>query len=168
MAHECQECGMTCHCGGDIDDICFSGTTYEARCTHCDGNEEDFDMQPISPLPVVPQSDNEWRSEFWIALRNDPKFGPVLNMTLEQLVATHVGGIPQINDAAARENVWQPIETAPKDGQRLLLWSPNFVGGSHIAQYVDIEGDANGPHCWPYIPCTWTHWMPLPAAPEQP
>lgn len=36
MAHECPECGMLCHCGGDIDDCQFSGTRYELMCKHCD------------------------------------------------------------------------------------------------------------------------------------
>jgi hypothetical protein len=39
MAHECPNCGMICHCGGDIDDICFSGTSEEFGCTHCDGDD---------------------------------------------------------------------------------------------------------------------------------
>ncbi len=36
MSHECPECGVTCRCGGDLDDYCFSGTRYEMQCTHCD------------------------------------------------------------------------------------------------------------------------------------
>lgn len=33
MAHECPECGLTCHCDGDIDDVCWGiGET----CSHCD------------------------------------------------------------------------------------------------------------------------------------
>jgi len=37
MAHECPECGMLCHCGGDFDDINFGDGTAEAmNCRHCD------------------------------------------------------------------------------------------------------------------------------------
>ena len=36
MAHECPECGLICHCGGDIGDCVFYGTDYENRCTHCE------------------------------------------------------------------------------------------------------------------------------------
>jgi len=73
---------------------------------------------------------------------------------------------------------WQPIETAPKDGTRVLIadaknvetgqWSPAYYSGT--GYFVDYdEGwdddryDAaqrfyrNGPQP--------THWMPLPAAP---
>jgi DNA-directed RNA polymerase subunit M/transcription elongation factor TFIIS len=39
MAHECPQCGLQCHCKGDIDDICF-GERYD--CDHC-GYEDDFD-----------------------------------------------------------------------------------------------------------------------------
>ena len=35
---------MTCHCGGDIDDILFGDETEEAwLCSHCDGKEFDDD-----------------------------------------------------------------------------------------------------------------------------
>jgi len=33
MAHECEECGMTCHCGGDIDDIHW-GTAVNCMCAY--------------------------------------------------------------------------------------------------------------------------------------
>lgn len=40
MAHECPECGMLCHCGGDIDDLVFTSTRYELMCKHCDDKDE--------------------------------------------------------------------------------------------------------------------------------
>ena len=49
MAHECPECYMLCHCGGDIDDCCFSGTKEELYCTCCmdkdndEEGDEDYD-----------------------------------------------------------------------------------------------------------------------------
>lgn len=36
MAHECPVCGMRCHCGGDIDDLCLPDSQQEASCTCCD------------------------------------------------------------------------------------------------------------------------------------
>ncbi len=60
---------------------------------------------------------------------------------------------------------WQPIETAPRDGTRILVcrsgslpfhdvvewcdWKPGWLNG-------DMAGDADA----------YTHWMPLPAAPK--
>jgi hypothetical protein len=41
MAHDCPECGSRCHCGGDIDDLVFNDTQYEARCTCCDWLEDE-------------------------------------------------------------------------------------------------------------------------------
>ena len=35
MAHECPECGITCHCNGDIDDCVFSTWEAELKCTCC-------------------------------------------------------------------------------------------------------------------------------------
>lgn len=43
MAHSCQECGLTCHCGGDIDDCCFDGTPEALACLHCDEFDDDDD-----------------------------------------------------------------------------------------------------------------------------
>lgn len=44
MAHTCPECGMLCHCKGDIDDVDL-GRWPVGGCVHymkdsCDGNED--------------------------------------------------------------------------------------------------------------------------------
>lgn len=54
MAHECDECGMTCHCGGDIDDIHW-GVSVDCQCAYSswgcgkyddeDWDEDDWDME---------------------------------------------------------------------------------------------------------------------------
>lgn len=38
MAHECPECGCTCHCHGDIDDICFGIPEHYCKC--CEEKED--------------------------------------------------------------------------------------------------------------------------------
>jgi hypothetical protein len=71
------------------------------------------------------------------------------------------------------ERSWQPIETAPKDGTRILLWDTDEVV---IAKWDDIStGGAKG---WQiavvnmhsnlnYYEAAYnpTHWMPLPEPP---
>lgn len=56
MAHTCPECGCRCHCGGDIDDLCFG--VAEKYCCHCEEDEteedgffDDFDDNdhPLNP-----------------------------------------------------------------------------------------------------------------------
>ncbi len=53
-------------------------------------------------------------------------------------------------------NGWRPIETAPKDGKRVLLsWPSTLVT---VGQISNLRAGAE----WP------THWMPLPAPPKEP
>ncbi|WP_424441089.1 DUF551 domain-containing protein [Parvibaculum sp.] len=61
---------------------------------------------------------------------------------------------------------WQPIETAPKDGTKILLTGPHDANG----RYMEVCG-----YWKDRFPVTWmdghgepTHWMPLPAPPEKP
>lgn len=60
---------------------------------------------------------------------------------------------------------WQPIETAPKDGKDVLVFTHN--GLVRLAFYDKALGGVWS--SWPgRNQCTPTHWMPLPAPPEQP
>lgn len=68
---------------------------------------------------------------------------------------------------------WQPIETAPKDGSRIIGWVGEIVtldyvppcrigskGHIHIPEQWVQESDSG--RCTPFMP---THWMPLPSPP---
>ena len=73
-------------------------------------------------------------------------------------------------------NMWQPIETAPKDGTRVDLWiqywsySTKKRCSERIVDCYYGEGGVSSRPRWRndngwgllYAP---THWMPLPAAP---
>ena len=43
MAHTCPVCGMTCHCNGDIDDLCLDFEDDVMACTCCDEEYDDED-----------------------------------------------------------------------------------------------------------------------------
>ena len=59
---------------------------------------------------------------------------------------------------------WQPIETAPKDGTRVLLWiEPVKIAMPFAWQDGRWMGDDYPLNmAWP------THWMPLPEPPVTP
>lgn len=58
---------------------------------------------------------------------------------------------------------WRPIDTAPRDGTRVLLYVPDW----HFASKYQ-EGFWSGSYWESFdgTSCAPTHWLPLPAAPE--
>ena len=70
---------------------------------------------------------------------------------------------------------WQPIETAPKDGTRILAYGNHLLNAEQTWATVIWQDYSKGFVCDPneateYDPevSIITHWMPLPASPEQP
>lgn len=68
--------------------------------------------------------------------------------------------------------MWQPIETAPKDGRQMFV-----VQGFNVTnQNVGVRNYTTDPYCvWPGKTGGWlrwphefppTHWMPLPPPPS--
>jgi hypothetical protein len=61
---------------------------------------------------------------------------------------------------------WRPIDTAPKDGTRVLLWSNGFL--VMVGAWLEHTGRVMAPTWWsnnvPIIPGP-THWLPIPAIP---
>lgn len=53
--------------------------------------------------------------------------------------------------------VWQPIETAPKDGEQYVAWDGEKIAIIWWAGYWEVDEPFGKP----------THWMPLPAPPEE-
>ena len=61
---------------------------------------------------------------------------------------------------------WQPIETAPKDGTKVLFW---HNGDIHLAWWrKNILGQEGfGGYGWSYAEFSMpTHWMPSPEPPK--
>ena len=63
---------------------------------------------------------------------------------------------------------WQPIETAPKDGAEIIVWSKD-----QLAPYLAAWDDANGwmvpdtcPHGWTELLIQPTHWTTMPEPPK--
>jgi hypothetical protein len=46
MAHTCPECGCTCHCHGDFEDIILDTDENYITCTHCLGDLDETDFIP--------------------------------------------------------------------------------------------------------------------------
>jgi len=75
-------------------------------------------------------------------------------------------------------DLWQPIETAPKDGTIVDLWIDDDGKGERYPNMLYLEGgpneandwhDADGVFCLSDIMLRIeqvTHWMPLPSPPK--
>lgn len=44
MAHECPDCGLICHCRGDIDDLLLNRDPEVCACTHCDPTDREGEV----------------------------------------------------------------------------------------------------------------------------
>lgn len=59
---------------------------------------------------------------------------------------------------------WQPIETAPKDGSRVLINRKGYAEPICVGWYSQDWKE------WKSVPGEWswkpTHWMPLPDPPK--
>ena len=87
-------------------------------------------------------------------------------------------GIEELKDIVRRKfsngtaMIWQPIETAPRDGTLIDLWSSreriaNCAWNVPSACWAERIGVGFGGKHWAVVSAP-THWMPLPAAPANP
>ena len=61
--------------------------------------------------------------------------------------------------------VWQPIETAPRDGKRVILYG-SVLTWSGVEKFIVTEGIYNREWSCRRGWITPTHWMPLPEPPK--
>ena len=78
---------------------------------------------------------------------------------------------PTTTDSPTEAHRWQPIDTAPEDGEQMLLWD----GGVVVFGWFNDNADrwcfmdilTGGVEQWPLdIDIGPTHWWPLPEPPE--
>jgi hypothetical protein len=69
------------------------------------------------------------------------------------------------------ETTWQPIETAPRDGRKLLVWWPYWQPNHAVVAHFEAFGGWMGDCCLSefhevvFPERNPTHWMELPNAP---
>lgn len=113
------------------------------------------------------QAGAEWQARAALASKPVPLMAN--GLTEEETSATaSVSGLSSAPVQPVREPMWQPIETAPKDGW-FLAFKPgtaHIVGTILDSDHPDCEFDGGVHEAWShrYVDGV-THWMPLPAAP---
>jgi len=64
---------------------------------------------------------------------------------------------------------WRQIETAPKDGTRILLWPMGNKHSRHVRSgYWHQPANPEAPGFWMPGAGRPTHWQPLPEPPSDP
>ncbi len=70
------------------------------------------------------------------------------------------------DDELLAEQEWQPIDTAPKDGTKVILWSKRNTGQDcYVISYWHTPANPSKPGMWVGLRNP-THWRPLPAPPK--
>jgi hypothetical protein len=90
----------------------------------------------------------------------------------ESEAATH----PCCQEKAVDDSGWLPIESAPRDGTEILVWTPDKspADGAMVAFFVArSDGSATWTlgkrgDFWLNITQVLTHWQPLPLPPSHP
>jgi hypothetical protein len=95
--------------------------------------------------------------------------GPAGGARGEAMPAERNAGSPQSTGTSSppeRSEGWQPIDSAPKDGRFVLLFSacraPRFA--QNVGKWRDTHGEWYSLDM--HVVIDPTHWMPLPAPPE--
>ena len=139
------------------------------------GDMEKHDQQEISPLPAADTlkiQRNELRTALKVAIDHIEHMSAfIATQRLGYSFESLGEDMPEMKSAlesaprSAAPNVWRPIETAPKDGTRLLLlaiingkpiqyiggFDPHWSGQVWVSENPKISG------------CNPLKWMPLPA-----
>ena len=86
-----------------------------------------------------------------------------MNLRAERQLRDELSKVWSMLEVERSASKWQPIETAPKNGNHILLYRYDikfvgYYGGANVGWRINA----------PDLPCMWpepTHWMPLPKPP---
>lgn len=107
------------------------------------------------------------------------KLSDLLDIAIERVKALEARALAAESQLErVRAETWQPIETAPKDGTRVLLFTDELTPPTIQAQWRPYEAHFDGAGEWVDVwnndpietnsgPIKPTHWRPLPAPPQQ-
>jgi hypothetical protein len=119
--------------------------------------------------PTSPPHDHRLEGLGSSSVRSEPgSTGAVAGTCFECGCELHAPFCPACNpEMVGGVDPWWPIDTAPRDGSRVLLWQVNgphaYATTGSFREYLPGAPDWRGSAGTPFTP---THWMPLPEPPE--
>ena len=148
----------------------------------CGGGRQDLPPVLVGITHQVPQKEPEYA--WWCYLWPLPEFENELTPCREDggMYISQCEAVPtritknMVAWGTAEQFIWHPIETAPLDGEKVLLSSSFKVGESSwgICRMQRDGYVANDGHpCWraedqtKCFPGDITHWMPMPKPPQK-
>lgn len=130
-------------------------------CTHLATVLTVRDARVAAAYEAAAQEVAEWTEETFSAVTSPDEAAEQLRALTPAHARAALGKLL----AEARLEGWQPIETAPKDGSRVLLHTPDTHTDTPVLgtwNYFEEMWEEWGD----YYQCNPTHWMPLPEAPQ--
>lgn len=120
----------------------------------------------ISHDDVVKFAEKYWQRIYDQCAKANGAFG--LDLFLQAITETL-----EYSAAIKAERTWMPIESAPKDGTRILIWIEHEPKLGHLPEYSHAAIGAwtnhnKGGWTWMGILGNVTHWQPLPSPPVAP
>jgi hypothetical protein len=97
--------------------------------------------------------------------------GKYKDMSIREIIEAYEAAKPEQQTSREDELVgWQPIETAPKDGTKIIVYRPKADTGyiPHVGMDYWMK-TSYGSYCWgkSRIDTKPTHWMPFPPSPTK-
>lgn len=156
------------------------GYRPECECSGCKATARTCTEMAVNSLVIPDEMTSEQAYEIGYCY-GDPVdvFARGANWMRQHIIDSTLAAAPQLpgSDPATVPGKWIPVsERMPEDDDFVYIWPrPDFGVELHVGQYCEFSPKGDGWYAQvheqnygiEWHPITVTHWMPLPAAPQE-